>query len=583
MPTDVMSFAQTPEYQKIMRALQQGEWDFGVQELERLSSSFPHAIELKRMLEETRIRARVDEYEAQEKRMLFRQRMTKAALRTASAAALLVVIGYLIVSYYGWAYNAWQTTVTAMDQQAREMEIDVTYSRGISYMAAGRYEEAAATFHTVKEKVDPNDPKYKELDNYINESMKLLALGQRYEQANNLIQLGELDAALAQLQDLEKEYPGYRNVRLLIADVSNEIFLTDLLHKAQRAAEAQDWEQAIATYETIVSIDPDFQYETVQAGMFAVYIEAATSALGQEADSIKNLEVAESYFNKALALRPQDPLAEEEQKRTRDLFRRSLAQKYVEEAEIALGEQADSLVAQAIAEEYFRKAAALLPNNPYIKQQRDMARQFLVAQDEFARKNWDAVIEVIEPVFKIDPNYALGTARLTLFEAYLQRGKTQLVIAEYAGAMSDFQRAVEVGDTAPFALPLLYSARSKLADAQVGMGSYDLAAQTYLLLLEDLYDAGVDPYRISTNTSKLAQAINSIDLRNYRTAYRYFKESLPEFLPFTKEIIITVEAGEYLVQLANRYNTTVEAIISANQLQGIDQNLTGKPLIMPSP
>ena len=73
--------------------------------------------------------------------------------------------------------------------------------------------------------------------------------------------------------------------------------------------------------------------------------------------------------------------------------------------------------------------------------QYQLAQIYLASVDGFAARDYDTVIDGLEYVVGLDENYANGTARQTLYEAYIGRGQAEMAIGDYHFAIQDFQKA----------------------------------------------------------------------------------------------------------------------------------------------
>jgi hypothetical protein len=91
--------------------------------------------------------------------------------------------------------------------------------------------------------------------------------------------------------------------------------------------------------------------------------------------------------------------------------------------------------------------------------------------------------------------------------------------------------------------------------------------------------------RDTTLKTLLDKAEKSINLKNYKMAYQTFNQAAPDaLLHYASMIDYVIQPGDYLAQLANRYNTTIGAILQANHLSllSISKQLTpGDTLVIP--
>jgi len=247
----------------------------------------------------------------------------------------------------------------------------------------------------------------------------------------------------------------------------------------------------------------------------------------------------------------------------------------------ALGNQTDSIEALQVAEEYFRKAFALTPNNKEVESQYTLAKGYLLAQEEFTNEHYDTVIDTLEAVYEIDPEYASGTARQTLYEAHIARGNEIMAGGEYLLALNDFQRAAVIAEKNSRSILSLYAAKIKVGEAYGALTNYEDATFNYqdaldLIDLSLIKDKDFNPTR-----AKLEEADRLAEYRYFRQAYKLYKEAAPKVLTSVSAISHIVESEDYLTSLANRYHTTVDAIISVNNLISPKEVQVGQELIIP--
>jgi tetratricopeptide (TPR) repeat protein len=271
----------------------------------------------------------------------------------------------------------------------------------------------------------------------------------------------------------------------------------------------------------------------------------------------------------------------------------------VNAAKSTLVDQADSLVALEIAERYFRKALALRPQDPEIKTERELAYLYLKAQTDFNAGLWTEVISGLEIINVEKPEYAAGTARQTLYEAYIARGDAWMSKGEFEAAMEDYQRGSVLASQDPEAQLRLFEAHLKIAEVEGAQGNYNTAVFHYRTAL-DLSDIR---QRILTENAVKANALvdaeEAAEEGNFGVAYEEYRkalgivpgniclsigayqEALNVASASARFITHYVETGEYLTMLANRYRSTVCAIVVANELENPDLIYHGQELLIP--
>lgn len=566
-----------PLFQSALKHIQGGDWNTGFSELDNLIKKYPASQELRVLKKEMQLRFRVDDYERAELMQDKRRRIRNWLLGAVLMVLLIAVFAWGVWMYAGWMQQQVAATREKLQGQLTMVETSIRLRDAQNFMQAGDGEQALVIF----QEVAASHPEIEGLDAWIQQADKLVALNKKYEEAMRLINLNDQTGALALLQEIETEDAFYKDVPLRIEQIKGQFMLADILSEADSAFQAGNWGESASKYESVRAIDPQYKTEFIENRLFNSYINLASSALDEQSDSYDNLEVAETNFRKALALRPQDKKALAKREQVRDRFKESLSKTYVEAAQAAISEQADSLLKLQTAEDYFRKALALRPDDPQILLQQEMAMRFIQAQDDFENERWDEAISDLEFINNADPNYALGTSRQTLFEAYMARGKANMAGGSYETALEDFQKAAILAEKNPDATIPNYSAKINIAEATGMLGDYESAVLVYRDAVDTLDLSQLSLDENSKVRRDLEIAEHYADIRYYRTAYRYFKDAGPEILDALYTTIHVVESGEYLTQLANRYQTTTEAILKVNNLGNPKQVKIGQELIIP--
>jgi tetratricopeptide (TPR) repeat protein len=397
----------------------------------------------------------------------------------------------------------------------------------------------------------------------------------------SLMDAGQMAEALALFETIDAQQPYYKDVNVQITNLKSQSMLGDVFVQAARAYERGSWAEAVASYETIRALDPEYRAAEVEEQLFNAYINAADEEIAKEANSLETLNIAENYYQKALTLRPQDPIIREKREQSRETVKDRLTTSYVLAAQNALTEEADSLAALDIAEQYLGRALTLKPDDPTIRQQFEMAQRYVAAQDEYIVGHWDGVISNLEIVVGLDPDYAKGTTRQTLYEAYIARGNESIARGDFELALSDYERCAVLAEQDIESKIRLYEAQIKVAEAHGLLANYEQAVLIYRAAIDlaDLSNANISD--LGDVSSRLEQAERYANGRNFRTSYRLYKEAAKSVLLVFPKVTHIVQDGEYLTQLANRYNTTVEAILSSNGSTSAKVILVGQELQIP--
>jgi len=82
-------------------------------------------------------------------------------------------------------------------------------------------------------------------------------------------------------------------------------------------------------------------------------------------------------------------------------------------------------------------------------------------------------------------------------------------------------------------------------------------------------------------SQQLDQAERYAAARNYRQAYRVYREASRPLLLIFPTVEVVIQSGDYLTMLASRYQTTIDAILQANNLDSARNISIGQKLYIP--
>jgi len=520
MPTDyVEPHVSDPDYHAALRSLQQGEWEAGLVGIARLMERYPLDQDLRALNQETQLRARVDENEQDDRRMEKRRRFRKI---TRYAVILLLVAGLAGVGVR--YYSTWlQGQVAAASQATRarlqEASLIAKMLDARTLLRAGRPGEAQALLSEIAQV----NPQFPGLQDALAQAEAATSVEAQYAEAIGLIDQQDWDKALSLFQAIADKDPQYKDVTLQIASIEKQKLLSESLAEAEAKYLAGDWTAAASAYEGVRSFDAEYQRESVEERLFNCYVNSAREALVGQSDSLEALRTAEGYFRKALALRPQDP---------------------------------------------------------EVKTERELAGLYLKAQDDFAVSRWDDVITTLEIVHSQSADYAQGTARQTLYEAYVARGDAGMLGGDYLTALSDYQRALVLAEQDQDAVLRLYEANLKAGDAQAAQSNFEAGVNYYRAAVE----LGGLRERAQENpvlAASLQEADGYVEKGNFGTALERYRRAVRAADSTQATVTHVVQAGEYLTLLASRYRSTVRAIALANNIANPNRILEGQELVIP--
>ena len=439
------SYQTDPLYSMAQRLLQKGDWKGGLAAVESLTARYPLERDLRMWHQEMVVRASVDEEEKTDVSQQTRRRFKNVTTR------VLVGVAVALVAIYG--FNLFATWVRAraaevqqlITEQNRQTELAALLRDAQVWQRAGQLDKARANLAQLAEE----DADYPGLQQALALLGTASSLDDRYAQAMQLVAQEKWADAQEILKGIAAEDPNYKDVSLQLANIEKVFVIEELAAEAEAEYRAARWQEAASQFESVRALDPFYNVDFIEGRLFTSYVEAAQTALVEETDLLKALEVAETYFGRALAMRPL---------------------------------------------------------NPEIKTQRELARFYLEAQRDYAEGLWSEVISDLEFVYATDSEYANGTTRQTLYEAYVARGDNSLSNGEFDSALSDYQRAIEFAEEEPEAVLRLYEAHIKAGEAHAAQGEYESAVLNYRTAAEIGGLTKRDPADYPALALELAQA-----------------------------------------------------------------------------
>ncbi len=577
--TESGTYIESPIFKEAMGYFWVGKWSEGFTKLAEVEKKFPMESELRSVRQMMEVRSRISEYEAEENRRRRLQNLTRNTMRIVLAVVLVVVIVAGVSTYSGWIRSQIAAAQAELSENMQQAELTLQFRNAQQLIIAGKSDEALAAYEQIK----AENPNFPGLTDAINRAQTLRDVETQYTQAMNLLKIGDTAQALDILRGISEAMPNYRDVSIQIKSLQTQTEMDSVLQQADQAFDEGRFEDAVAGYESIRLMNPTFETSHVEENLFYSYVQAAQMLLQSPVTSLETLQKIDGYFSNALALRPLDREALAARTKVRGVIEDSMIGEYVNQAQAALANGADSIEAQQTAEQLLSKALAVRPNDPEIKTQFQMAQAYIQAVSSFSSGKWDSVIEQLEYVVGQQAGYANGTALQTLYDAYIARGSDFISSGEYLSALDDYQRAAVVATQLPDSQPLSFEAQTMIAQAQGLLNHFQEAVQIY----QDALSTSGLRDRILALQSSLTQTLSTAEYSanhgDYQSAFYAYRNVIRDRVyAYNQSTVITVKSGDYLTMLAHKYNTTVAAILAANQMNNQPRLTPDTQLIIPT-
>lgn len=572
------SYLNSPDFQEAMDHFRVGRWDAGFSKLMEVEKRYPMEVELRALRQEMEVRSRVTQYEGEETRKQRLQQAAKYSLRISAGLLILVVIFLAVLTYSGWIQGQITKAQTDFSENLLQAQLAIEFQNGQQLFTAGKSDDALVIYEGIKAK----NPDFPGLADAIDQAQALKGVEEQYTQAMNLLQLGDSAQALSLLQDISQKMPNYRDVSLQIKNLRSETRMNAVMQQADLAFTEGRFEDALASYESLRLMDPSFQTSHVEDYLFQSYINAAQALLAEPVPTIETLRKIDTYFSNALSLRPLDRDALAARTQVRRVIEANVIGDYVGQAQAVLANEPDSLEAQQAAKDLLSRALEVSPNDPNVLMQFQLAQAYIEAISYFTSSNWDGVIEQLEFVISQQAGYANGTAIQMLFDTYIARGSDYIAAGDYSLALEDFQRSAVLAQGLPESEALTFEAQTMIAEAQGLLNHF----QEAVLIYQDALNSTGLRNRIAELKNSLSESLtyaeSTSSVGDYQSSFYAYRALVRKRVgAYNQSTVITVKSGEYLSELAHRYNTTVAAILSANNMNNQPRLTPNTQLIIP--
>ncbi|MCB0122510.1 MAG: PD40 domain-containing protein [Caldilineaceae bacterium] len=411
-------YAEDRDYLEVLRDMQQGQWERVVPMLRALQSRYPHAAELESLLQEATFRSSMESNWGDKVKGVQGFQLPIASLKKMAPVAVIIVLMITGVIFYGRIQR-----VNALSDQQQEL-----LTQAQTALVAGQYREALDLFETVLAENPKSDAALKGQS----ETKRQMQLANDYQLAMDRIASGNKQQALDLLAALQMDAPGYRDVAKLIEELKSETGASQLYADAEFAYTNKLWLSAIAQYEQLRELEPDYEANTVTDRLSTSYLGAGQQLVSVRPSDSTMIKQAQNFFQQSLQLNPNETAAKTEnqmleafiaaegmvQQGSFEQGARTLAEintkrpgyfgTYVEEllfrAYIGLGEQAVQQSNLERAQEAYKRAIALgFDANGSAQQRLDEITSLLNPAPAVAAPAVSVPVASAEPAAPVDP------------------------------------------------------------------------------------------------------------------------------------------------------------------------------------
>jgi hypothetical protein len=201
------SYLDHPMFNQAMGSMQKGDWEAGLDQIEKLMQSYPLEPELRSLRQEMILRSKVDTDEQTDNSQARKKRFRDLTIRFSVIGILAVLAIFVVRTYSNWFQD--QVAFAAIEGKAQllNLELQIKMRDAEDYLNAGQAEQAMIKLEEIK----AVNSDYPELDTMMQEAERILALDGQYEEALALTEAGDLAAALIILEEIERQRPTARS------------------------------------------------------------------------------------------------------------------------------------------------------------------------------------------------------------------------------------------------------------------------------------------------------------------------------------------------------------------------------------
>jgi len=573
-PEEPGELSADPEYLELLERYQNAEFEMCHIILNKLEQRYPEHPELQKIRDDLELKSSAKSLEStiknQEKR---NKRKRIRNLVIFAAAALLIVIVTFIVTF-----SSLQRQLPPQQQvDTAATQVISLYEQADQLLDVGKPELAMEIIEQIK----AIDPQFENLSQLSSRAEDLLALEVKYQAALDLVAEGQEIDALVLFQEIQAEKPGMWDVEQQITSLSSQQQIEDLLSDGNEAFQAENWNQAITAYEKVYEIDPKIDDPVMKEQLLQAYLNEIIAMLQDENASFEDIEKAEGYYRKAIALIPQDKEFTEEKLRLQEASSNLLLLQLTQTAKTILEESTQTVSSIEQAASLYRKAANIDPNNAALQQNLQNTESYKIGFQSFIDLEWESAIASLEQIITTDLNFANGKAYALLYEAYYYLGKQYDSAGLYIDAIRNYEQAeIMAWEDTDNQLKLFQvqiaigNALGKIEDYENAVSYYEYALNA-IQFAERLEDQPVISERFTEATALLAEA-------NYEDAYLAFQDVLSDidFIYTISEV--RIGDGVCLAIFASENQSTLDAVIDANDLTNTMVIRYGRTLQVPS-
>lgn len=561
-----------PEFKKMQGEFQQGHWTATRKLLELLENKYPRNKVLSEFRNEFDLRFSIANglnKNSKEKKKRLLIPLTRSNLIVAAVAIVVLCLGY-----FGFVLA--RNYVEQKNLQQREDQINSLSVQVEALLRSGQPEKAQ-DFVDLMQEIDPENETVIRLSQEVNE---LKEINDQYLMAVDYMDQGQYEEALPILTKINDTVQNYKDVPQLLETAATQLTISEALAAGKVAYESENWQRAIDNFETILELEPAYSAPTLKDMLLNSYLKRIIQMLESSNASVEEISLAETYYRRAIAMIPQSKIYLSERENLQKASRDLLILKYTQTAYMMIEDPEQTLTSVNEAVDYLQKASNLDSTNPSLQTEVNKIKLYQAGFEYFLELNWPSAIQQLTALTALDKSYAGGFAGQMLYEAHIGRGRQYFNVGFYLDARKEFEAAegLAMGEEN---LLKRFTAELEIGRALDKLQEYEDAASYYKYAF-----ASINYEKWSSDfpdlVTDITNAINLFNVGSFRESSILFTSLLAEVPAFYSETEITVHQGTCFAMIAAQYHSSVQEILTVNDLPQMTRVSTDQILKIPT-
>jgi tetratricopeptide (TPR) repeat protein len=549
-----------PEYLELLIRYQHGEWDKCNALIDSLLESYPQEPELLKFKKDIETQTTLHQLHLSEEKEKKKNYLWQIFGLTAIFLIIVGVSAYIILNIQGM--QARQISLT--NEQIQQENLNALANQARQLLQAGKPEDALQIIGEIKSV----DPKYPDIGPLTDEANILVKLDSMYTQSMQYIQSEKYEDALAILKQIDTIRPFYRDVKKQENLVENRLEIAKDIASAQKAYTEERWTDVINSYDQAVAIDADIITPEIKEQLLNSYLNAIISMMQNKDTKVEDVDQAEIYYRKALALFPRSSKYATERENLQKLSKDLIVFKYYQIAKQIINDPNPTTDSIGIALNYLIKASSLDPANIQLKTETDNAQIFQNAVTAFNTNDLTHALDQLSILSSSDSNYGNGKVKQLLFEANFARGKQYFDLGIYMDARVNFEAAENLAFGQTSNALQLYQVQLNLGYTLGKLRSYKDAASYFKYALNAIdINSRIADYPQFAGPLKTAES--DFVAQKFLDAYNLYVDTIQAMaavgIPYTIKNM-DAPVGSNLAFIANANSSTITAIQEKNNL-----------------